>query len=334
MSKIVIDPGHGGSDPGASANGIIEKNWALDMARRVGKHLTDGWECVVEYTRSSDRFIEVTERGRMAERMEAQAFLSLHNNAFTSASANGFETFRYSSGKAHDRALQNAVHDSVMGFLRGHGITDRGKKSANFGVLRTSNNIPSILIEYLFLTNAREAGLLKQASFADGLAKATAEGVAAFLKLKKKAKQDYSHLNPAPNGAKFTRNLERRIPQMEGDDILAVQQKLGVDPVVRKGKPVGIFGPKTEAAVKEYQKKHGLVVDGWVGPITWASMFGRKEEKPAPKPPPRPFPEPRPTKLIRVVVNGKQQHAFAERESAERWFRETVKEGDTVEIKR
>lgn len=194
LSLIVIDAGHGGKDPGASGNGIVEKTWVLDMAKRVGKHLTDNWECKVDYTRTTDKFIEVTERGRIAERKKAKAFISLHNNAFTSASANGFETFRYSSGKAHDKSLQDAVHASIMKFLKPHGITDRGKKTANLGVLRTSNNIPSILIEYLFLTNKKEADLLKKASFKDGLAKATAEGVASYLKLKKKSKP-----KPAPD---------------------------------------------------------------------------------------------------------------------------------------
>lgn len=321
---VGIDPGHGGKDPGASGNGIVEKSWVLDMAKRVGKHLVDGWNCIVKYTRTGDKFIDVTERGRIAERMGVKAFISLHNNAFDKASANGFETFRYSSGKAHDRSLQNAVHDSIMRFLRGHGITDRGKKSKNLGVLRTSNNIPSILIEYLFLTNKKEASLLNQASFKDGLAKATAEGVAAYLKLSKKTpKPDYSDVPPAPNGVRFTRVLERRIPQMEGDDILALQLALGVTPVKRNGKQVGIFGPKTEEAVKKYQKSQGIRDTGRVGPGTWSRLFEKeKEPKPAPKP----------DKLIRVKVDGKQVGAFSELKNAVGMVEKHVKAGAEVNI--
>ncbi|PTM59266.1 N-acetylmuramoyl-L-alanine amidase [Desmospora activa] len=338
MIKVVVDPGHGGKDPGASGNGIIEKTWCLDIAKRVGKYLTQGWNCIVEYTRTGDSLIEVTERGRIAERKGAKAFLSFHNNAFSNTSANGFETFRFSNGKSHDIALQNAVHASVMRFLRGYGITDRGKKAANLGVLRTSNNIPSILIEYLFLTNAREASLLKQESFKDGLARATAEGVASFLKLPKKAdsfpkwtKEELDRLNSAPNGARFTRTLKRVIPQMEGNDILAVQLFLGVTPVTRNGRQVGIFGPKTEETLKKWQQKNGIKVTGEVGIVNWRRMFGEKKEEPKPAPDDS---KPGAKPYIRVTINGKPQHAFERKDSAVRWFTDMVKAGDTVNIQR
>lgn len=315
--KIIIDAGHGGKDPGASGNGIVEKTWCLDMAKRVGNQLLNNWNCTVEYTRTGDTFIEVTERGRIAERKKAKAFLSLHNNAFSKESANGFETFRYSSGKTHDRNLQNAVHDSIMKFLKGHGITNRGKKSANLGVLRTSNNIPSILIEYLFLTNKKEASLLKQESFKDGLAKATAEGVAAYLKLEKKA--DYSYLNPAPNGARFTRTLRLTSPMMSGKDVEAVQKRLGIT-------ADGIYGPKTSEAVLAFRLKAGAKEKtGSVGPWTWEKMFGRKGEDPEPAP--------KPDDLIRVKVNGEQVGAFSNPDNAVNAVKQYVKAGMTIELK-
>lgn len=87
----------------------------------------------------------------------------------------------------------------------------------------------------------------------------------------KKVKDD--DLKAAPNGAKYTRLLKLTSPMMRGKDVEAVQAKVKV--VVD-----GIFGPKTEKAVRKYQAAHDLKVDGIVGPQTWAHMFGLRQKEP------------------------------------------------------
>ncbi|SDX44755.1 Putative peptidoglycan binding domain-containing protein [Marininema mesophilum] len=83
-------------------------------------------------------------------------------------------------------------------------------------------------------------------------------------------------LKEAPNGAKFTRTLQYvRGNQMTGSDVLAVQRRLGVAPVIKHGKPYGVYGPKTERAVRSFQKKaRAKNPTGEVGDWTWGKLFG------------------------------------------------------------
>lgn len=145
--------------------------------------------------------------------------------------------------------------------------------------------------------------------------------------------EELDRLNSAPNGARFSRTLKYiRGNQMTGNDILAVQQFLGVTPARDKnGKVYGIFGPKTEETLKKWLQKNGIKVTGEVGIVNWRRMFGEKKEEPKPAPDDS---KPGPRPMIRVAVNGKQQHAFGQKDSAVKWFTDTVKAGDTVDIKR
>lgn len=137
---------------------------------------------------------------------------------------------------------------------------------------------------------------------------------------------EWKNLNPAPNGARFTRVL-RYIEgnQMIGDDVLAVQEFLGIKPMKDKnGKPYGTYGPKTAKAVLEFRLKKGAKEKtSSVGPWTWEQMFGKKKTEP-----------PKKDKFIRVQLNGKQQHAFGKKESAINWVKDNVKSGDILNIKR
>ncbi|PTM58392.1 peptidoglycan recognition protein family protein [Desmospora activa] len=138
--------------------------------------------------------------------------------------------------------------------------------------------------------------------------------------------EELDRLNSAPNGARFSRTLKYiRGNQMTGNDILAVQQFLGVTPARDKnGKVYGIFGPKIEETLKKWQQKNGIKVTGEVGIVNWRRMFGEKKEVPKPTPDDS---KPGPKPYIRVTVNGKQQHAFEQKDSAIKWFTDTVKAG-------
>ena len=90
---IAIDPGHGGKDPGATANRLLEKDITLVLARKTGAYLRNHYDCDVIYTRETDVFLPLTERANIANRVKADVFCSFHINSFNSSSQ-GFETYR------------------------------------------------------------------------------------------------------------------------------------------------------------------------------------------------------------------------------------------------
>jgi N-acetylmuramoyl-L-alanine amidase len=94
LDTIVIDAGHGGKDPGTSGNGFKEKNIALSVAKKLGKLINDELGVRVVYTRDDDRFIDLRERGRIANEAGAKLFVSIHvNSAPYSRLAQGTETY-------------------------------------------------------------------------------------------------------------------------------------------------------------------------------------------------------------------------------------------------
>ncbi len=93
LDTVVIDPGHGGKDPGAMAHGLQEKDIVLDVAHKLGDYVENRLDLEVIYTRADDRFIALEERGHLANRAGGDLFISLHANAFQSSSVEGTETY-------------------------------------------------------------------------------------------------------------------------------------------------------------------------------------------------------------------------------------------------
>lgn len=133
---IVLDSGHGGTDPGAVGNGLQEKNITLDLVLRTGK-LLEVRGAIVKYTRTTDVFISLNERARMANAWNANYFVSFHINSAANATASGFESFIYSevNGGA-TAAYQNTIHRKVAAVFAAAGVPDRGQKKGNMAVLR------------------------------------------------------------------------------------------------------------------------------------------------------------------------------------------------------
>lgn len=130
MVKIFIDPGHGGSDPGAAANGLQEKDLALTIAQHVNTMLQDFSDVEVNMSRDRDRFVGLSERAQMANEWEADYFLSIHVNA---GGGRGFESHVHSLRPERTVELQQIIHQEMIDKLE---VFDRGQKSANFAVLR------------------------------------------------------------------------------------------------------------------------------------------------------------------------------------------------------
>jgi len=173
---IVLDPGHGGYDPGATYNGLREKDLNLSLALKVAARLA-GVKTLL--TRERDTYVSLADRMALSKRAEADLFISLHANA---GGGKGFESFVYSGLGAKDPAvpMQQLIHGEIMKALNRWEIVDRGLKRASFYVLK-SNPRPAILIESLFLDNFREAQIWREPLFAETLAGGLVEGIRAAL---------------------------------------------------------------------------------------------------------------------------------------------------------
>ncbi|MBB5173788.1 N-acetylmuramoyl-L-alanine amidase [Texcoconibacillus texcoconensis] len=171
--RIVIDAGHGGSDPGAIANGLEEKEIAKDVSLRIEDLLEDE-DVDVIMTRDDDTFVELNERANIANDEFADAFVSIHANSAANESARGSETFwnsHYSSlqSEALAAGIQQQLIDTV-------GTANRGVFERNFHVVRYSM-MPSTLVELGFMTNPADAEKLASDSDRQKMAEAVVEGL-------------------------------------------------------------------------------------------------------------------------------------------------------------
>lgn len=164
---IVVDPGHGGTDPGGAGSSLVEKDIVLDVGLRLRDLLqTDdadvagGGDWRVLMTRSTDTFIPLAGRAAYANANGADRFMSIHANAFSDPAANGTETFAAAEGGV-SAALRDVVQEEMLAAWR---LRDRGVKTASFVVL-TETAMPAELHELGFVTNATDAQRL--ASSAD-----------------------------------------------------------------------------------------------------------------------------------------------------------------------
>ena len=156
MAIICIDAGHGGHDPGSIGKRSNEKTHMLNIALHMKPLLEKSGHKVI-LTRSTDTYLTLSQRAQIANRNKADIFVSLHNNSATGTTATGFETFIFNGNVSNNtRRLQNNVHDTI---IKGLNLRDRGKKRANFGVLRESH-MPAVLIEYAFINNPNDEAIL------------------------------------------------------------------------------------------------------------------------------------------------------------------------------
>lgn len=179
---VVLDPGHGGKDPGAVSHGLKEKELTLEICKRVRVALERDFDVQVAMTRTDDTFVELADRAKFANSRNAAAFVSVHINSAAAASARGFETYRHTAagtGSASGR-LQAIVHAAVLEAMRPRGVVDRKEKAANFAVVRLTR-MPAILTENLFVSNRDDAALLRDDGFISAVGESHARGIARAL---------------------------------------------------------------------------------------------------------------------------------------------------------
>ena len=196
MVKIFIDPGHGGNDPGAVANGLKEKDLTLKIAKKIQSLLSEYEGVSVKLSRTTDVYLSLSERADMANKWEADYFISVHINA---GGGTGFESYIYNKPSTKSVAYQNVIHPEIMKAIGN--VKDRGKKRANFAVVRETK-MPAILTENLFIDNSSDAAKLKSDSFLSQIAFGHVQGLVKAFGLKKKAASKSSPAKPAVSNQK------------------------------------------------------------------------------------------------------------------------------------
>lgn len=169
--NIVIDPGHGGKDPGSlGVNGVFEKDIIMRTADHVEQKLRQAGATVI-LTRNSDYYISLNERVRLSNLYHTHAFISLHYNAHPLMRMNGIETYYHLGEKNRDLAsnIQGSLEQNVS--LQGRGI-----KESNFYVLR-KNRFPSVLVELGFITNPGDLSMAQSEDYQNTVANSIVEGL-------------------------------------------------------------------------------------------------------------------------------------------------------------
>ncbi|GBC84902.1 N-acetylmuramoyl-L-alanine amidase AmiC [bacterium HR11] len=217
VARIMLDPGHGGHDPGAiGVGGLREKDVTLAIARRLREAILRRWNVEVLMTRDDDRFVPLEERTAMANSQGVDLFISIHANASRDGRLHGVETYylhwardphamevaarenAVSTAKLHElrkfvhlilqntkveesRDLAEYLQKHLIGSVRSRYPTrDLGVKSAPFYVLMGAQ-MPAVLVETAFLTHDREGRLLADPAFQDRVVQGLLEGLAAYL---------------------------------------------------------------------------------------------------------------------------------------------------------
>lgn len=160
--KICVDPGHGGSDPGAvGPTGLQEKNVNLRVATVFKNCLVEYGSASVLMTRTSDVYVSLDKRCQIANNWGAHRFVSVHFNSSSDRSVNGTETFYYTYGSSTSKSLATCLQNRLVQAL---GLTNRGVKTASYYVLKYTN-MPASLTESSFISNPYEEARLKDASY-------------------------------------------------------------------------------------------------------------------------------------------------------------------------
>ena len=192
--SIFLDPGHGGSDPGAVSGGVREKDLTLSVYNKVSSKLASLGYTVLT-SRNVDKYVDLVDRAEQANNANADMLLSIHFNAGGQGVARGIETYYYQSQEdrvpkinkenhnnserlERSRKLANKVQQNL---LYQTGANDRGVKRASFTVLRETS-IPSILVELGFIDNPEERNKIKTNEYQERLANGIVDGIVAYYK--------------------------------------------------------------------------------------------------------------------------------------------------------
>jgi len=176
---IVIDPGHGGKDPGAHGDNITEAEINLIAAKELKKKL-EGLGFNVYMTRESNKYVGLYNRPQIANDLNAEAFISIHANAATNKAATGIENLYYpEAGYSLKRELAREIQKKLIAYT---GAVDRGIVERPNLVVTRETKMPSVIVEMGFLTNAEEEARLMNPAYMDSITNGIRDGLLQILK--------------------------------------------------------------------------------------------------------------------------------------------------------
>ena len=221
MVKLYLDVGHGGSDSGATGNGLKEKDLNLQIGKKINSLLKSYDGITVKMSRSTDRTLSLRQRTNEANSWGADLLLSIHINA---GGGTGFESFIYNGTVSSNTVkYRGVIHDEIMKVLKG--VRDRGKKKDNFHMLRESKMI-AVLTENLFIDTKKDSDLLKKQSFINQIAQGHVNGIVKLFNLKKKKTAS----KPVEKGDTFYRVVAGSYKNRKNaDEQVKKLKKLGID---------------------------------------------------------------------------------------------------------
>lgn len=173
---VVIDPGHGGKDPGAlSVTKKHEKDFNLSVALKVQALLFKENNIDVVMTRDSDSYPTLSERAKLANEVNANVFVSIHGNSNPSSKPSGTETYYYERASSKD--LANVIHKYLV---KATGLSDRGVKNSSLHVIRETK-MPAVLVEVGFLSNSIDEQVMYSDDKQNLVAQAIVDGIKEYL---------------------------------------------------------------------------------------------------------------------------------------------------------
>lgn len=173
--NIILDPGHGGKDPGAiGINQVQEKDLTLTMAESVAEKLRSAGATVL-LTRSDDTYLSLEERVRISEAYATDAFISLHYNAFPDSSSNGISTHYYENGP--DNELAQSIQNEFEAYSS---LNSRGISNENYHVLKKNSDV-AVLVELGFITNPDDMTIIQSDEHLSDIANAITDGFAEYV---------------------------------------------------------------------------------------------------------------------------------------------------------
>ncbi|MBP1971366.1 N-acetylmuramoyl-L-alanine amidase [Virgibacillus natechei] len=260
--KLYLDPGHGGSDPGAQGNGINEKDIVLDIARHLRDILSSDYKNVdVMMSRSNDRTKGLQERTNEANSWGADYYLSIHCNAFN-GSAQGYEDYIHSSlsDSSQTAAYQDIMHDEITNVNE---LRNRGQKKANFHVLRETA-MSALLTENGFIDNEHDAALLKSPSWRREVAQGHVNGLARAFNLERKQDDPSTIFRIIAGSFEARANANERVAFLSSEGIDAFVDSITISGKLWHRVQAGAFSTRENAENHLNTVKNAGIEDAYI----------------------------------------------------------------------
>lgn len=293
--KIWLDAGHGGNDPGASAFGVVEKDWTLDIDDRIAEILSHN-NIRYERTRTSDITVTPSIRASRVRNSGADYCISSHINAGGGEGAETIHSIYSDTGKELAELILEELGE--IGLNKRRAFSREGSNGDYYYMHRNTGSVTTIIVEYGFIDNENDNNYLSQARNRQRCAEAVVKGI---FKLEGINYNPLEHDNYNNDGNNEENQGDDEVLQEgdRGERVEELQRNLmklgysldnyGVD---------GIFGEETKGAVTQFQRDNNILANGVVGPATQLKiqeLLSIKDEE----------------TIYRVIIDGEQVGAFA-----------------------